>query len=70
MAARRRRGAAPLTSPFDHDRDGTTDVRDLMVTRGNVGASLAPFGVPAAAGPVVLSVKAPERKNWEARLLL
>jgi len=41
---------APITSPFDHNRDGVVNVLDLNVVRGNMTARLYPPTSPSEAG--------------------
>jgi hypothetical protein len=51
-------GPVSAASPFDHNRDGRVDVRDLAAVRENQGASLVRAGQPAVGPP-----GAPAAKN-------
>jgi len=60
-----------LSSPFDHDRDGRVNARDLAAVRANFGRSLAS---PAAAAPLsarsgVTRDRPASRAAWDTTLL-
>jgi ELWxxDGT repeat protein len=61
--------AAPLTSPFDHNRDGRVSADDLAVVRRNFGGSLPPLAVPipaqsAAVPPPSRGPVRPRERRW------
>jgi hypothetical protein len=46
--------AAPLTNPFDHNRDGRVSADDLAAVRRNFGGSLPPLAVPIPVQPAAV----------------
>jgi hypothetical protein len=46
--------AAPIESPFDHNRDGLVNLLDLALVRANVFRTLSPPVAPAALVPAAI----------------
>jgi hypothetical protein len=60
-----------IDSPFDHDRDGRVNARDLAAVRANFGRSLAPppVAVPSSMRSGVTRDRPTSRPPWDATLL-